>query len=237
MSPRPAFALIQDSPLRRVDARVKLALGLAASAAVMLPLAPLLAAVAAFALLLAVGGLRAAALAPLRRLAPLLALLFVLDWTLIGGTFALLVTARLALLVTAFTILVATTTPDELRLALERLGLPPRPAFVLASAYRSLAHLEREWRAIVEAQAARGIAPLARERGAPWRRRLGDGVALIVPAIVLATQRAWALTESASLRGLEAPRRAHLDPAPLATRDRLLLGGAAALLAALVWWR
>ena len=237
MSPRSALALNPRSPLRRVDARVKLALGLAASAAVMLPLAPLLVALAAFALLIALTGLGDAAQAPLRRLAPLLALLFALDWALIGGDFAVLVTARLALLVTAFTVLVATTTPDELRLALERLGLPARLAFVLASAYRALAHLEREWRAILEAQQARGITPLARHRGAPWRRRLGDAVALVVPAIVLATQRAWALTEAASMRGLEAPAPARPERAPLATGDRLLLGGAMALLLALALWR
>jgi energy-coupling factor transporter transmembrane protein EcfT len=232
-----AFALNARSPLRRVDARVKLALGLAASAAVMLPLAPLLVAVAAFALLIAVAGLRDAALTPLRRVAPLLALLFVLDWALIGGGFAVLVTARLVLLVTAFTVLVATTTPDELRLALERLGLPARLAFVLASAYRSLGHLEREWRAILEAQQARGITPLTRDAGASWRQRLGDAVALIVPAIVLATQRAWALTEAASMRGLEAPAPVRPERAPLTTGDRLLLGGATALLLALALWR
>jgi len=237
VSPRAALALNEQSPLRRVDARVKLALGLAASAAVILPLAPLLIAVAALALLVAAAGLRDAALAPLRRVAPLLALLFVLDWALIGSAFALLVSARLVLLVTAFTILVATTTPDELRLALERLGLPARLAFVLASAYRSLTHLEREWRAILEAQAARGITPLAGDRNAPWRQRLGDAVALIVPAIVLATQRAWALTESATMRGLESPARARLEPAPFGLLDRLLLGAAAALLLALAWWR
>ncbi|HSP97879.1 MAG TPA: energy-coupling factor transporter transmembrane component T [Candidatus Dormibacteraeota bacterium] len=237
MSSRSAFALNARSPLRRVDARVKLALGLAASAAVMLPLAPLLVAVAAFALLIAVAGLRDAALAPLRRLAPLLALLFALDWALIGGGLAMLVTARLVLLVTAFTVLVATTTPDELRVALERLGLPARLAFVLASAYRSLAHLEREWRAILEAQQARGITPLARGADAPWRQRLGDAVALIVPAIVLATQRAWALTEAASMRGLESPARARPERAPLAALDRLLLSAAALLLLALAWWR
>ena len=235
--PRPTFALNQRSPLRRVDARVKLALGLAASAAVMLPLAPLLVALAAFALLIGFAGLAVAALAPLRRVAPLLALLFVLDWALIGGAFAVLVTARLALLVTSFTVLVTTTTPDELRLALERLGLPARWSFALASAYRSLTHLEREWRAIIEAQAARGIMPIAGDRQAPWRQRLGDAVALIVPAIVLATQRAWALTESASMRGLESPTRPRLEPAPFAPLDRLLLGGAVALLLALALWR
>ena len=237
MSRRPTFTLIAHSPLRRVDARAKLALGLVASAAVMLPLAPLAVAVAAFALLLARGGLAGAALGPLRRVAPLLALLFVLDWALVGGAFALLISLRLVLLVSAFTILVATTTPDELRVALERLGLPARLAFALASAYRSRAQAEREWQAIVEAQQARGIAPLAGAARTPWRRRLGDAVALVVPAIVLATQRAWSLTEAAVMRGLESPHRSRPEPARLGSLDRGLLTAAAALLLALALWR
>jgi energy-coupling factor transporter transmembrane protein EcfT len=235
MSRRATFALVAHSPLRRIDARVKLALGLAASAAVMLPLVPLAIAVAAYALLLAAGRLLPAAAAPLRRLAPLLVVLFAVDWLFVGPAFALLITLRLTLLVTAFTLLVATTTPDELRAALERLGLPVRLAFALASAYRSLAQLEREWRTIEEAQRARGITPFARDdQPLPWRRRLAAVVALVVPAVVLATQRAWALTEAATMRGLESPRRLRPEPAPLAGRDRRLLAGAALLLLVLV---
>jgi energy-coupling factor transporter transmembrane protein EcfT len=233
--PRRAFALNERSPLRRVDPRIKLALGLAASAAVMLPLAPLLVALAALAVLIAWSGLGAAARAPVRRAAPLLSLLFALDWLLIGAAFAVLVTARLLLLLIAFTVLVATTTPDELRLALERLGLAPRLAFALASAYRSLAHLEREWRGIVEAQQARGIAP--QRDGMSWRERAGHAIGLIVPAIVLATQRAWSLTEAATMRGLESPHQARPEPARFSPLDRALLGGAIVLLVALACWR
>jgi energy-coupling factor transporter transmembrane protein EcfT len=307
MPRRATFALVADSPLRRVDARVKLALGLAASAAVMLPLAPLAIAFAAYTLLLAAGRLLPAAAAPLRRLAPLLVILFALDWLFVDAPFALLITLRLSLLVTAFTILVSTTTPDELRTALERLGLSTRLAFALSSAYRSLAQLEREWRTIEEAQRARGIDPFGggrprshglrraspspltsptpltpssarsariegpsavafrrlvpsirwtaaflrrsgarfrrqqapRERRPPgargrstahWRQRLTAVVALVVPAIVLATQRAWSLTEAATVRGLESPHHGRPAPAPLARRDRGILAVAAALL-------
>lgn len=237
MSRRPTFALIEGSPLRRVDARAKLLLGLAASAAVMLPLAPLAVAVAAFALLIGLGGLRDGALAPLRRVALLLVLLFALDWALVDARFALLITLRLVLLASAFTVLVATTTPDELRIALERLGLPARLAFALATAYRSLADAEREWQAIIEAQQARGIALLAGDARTPWRRRLADAVALVVPAIVLATQRAWSLTEAAVMRGLEAPHRARPEPARLRALDRGLLATAAVLLLGLALWR
>ena len=229
--------LVERSFLRRADARAKLGLGLAASAAVMLPLAPLALVAAAFAAFLAAARLGPAAAAQLRRIAPLLLVLFAVDWLVIGAGFALLITLRLAILVTAFTVLVCTTTPDELRLALERLGLPHRLAFALASAYRSLGALQEEWRTIVEAQQARGVLTLAADTSSGWRERLRAASGLVVPAIVLATQRAWALTEAASVRGLDAPHRRRPAPAPLGGVDRALLGAAVAMLVTVVAWR
>jgi energy-coupling factor transporter transmembrane protein EcfT len=235
MPRRSPFALSADSVLRRVDARTKLALGLAASAAVMLPLAPLAVFTAAFAVLIECAGLRRPALAQLRRVALLLALLFALDWAVVGPAFALLISLRVALLVSAFTVLVSTTTADELRAALERLGLPARLAFALASAYRAVAELEHDWRGIVEAQRARGL-PVGPSAG-DWRQRLRAAVALVVPAIVLATQRAWLLTEAAAVRGLDSPRRHPHGLRPLARLDQALLAATAVLLFGLAAWR
>ena len=236
MSRRSPLALATHSFLRRTDARTKLALALGASSAVMLPLAPLALFVAGFAGLVVVGGLVKPAAAQVRRVAPLLGLLFAVDWLLVDLPFAVLITLRVVLLVTAFTVLVSTTTADELRVGLERLGLPARLAFALASAYRSLAQLEREWQTIIEAQRARGLLAAAGD-GRNWRARLSDAVALVVPAIVLATQRAWALSESATERGLESPSRRPRDVRPLTRLDRVLLAGTAGLLLALLAWR
>ena len=74
MSRPPTFTLAPHSFLRHVDARTKLALAASASAAVMLPLAPLVVFLAGFAGLLIAAGLSAAAAAQVRRLAPLLGL-------------------------------------------------------------------------------------------------------------------------------------------------------------------
>lgn len=228
--------LVPKSFLRRVDARTKLALAASASAAIMLPLAPLAVFLAGFAGLLIAAGLSAAAAAQVRRLALLLALLFAVDWLFIDLRFATLITLRVVLLVISFTVLVATTTPDELRTALERLGLPARLAFVTASAYRAVTDFEREWRTVIEAQRARGLpAPATGTRR--WGARLGDGVSLVVPVIVLATQRAWALTESAAVRGLDSPLRRACHSRPLSGVDRALLAGTAALMVALLIWR
>ncbi len=236
MPRRLSFTLATHSFLRRLDARTKLALSVGASAAVILPVAPLALFLAGFAGLVIAGGLAAPAAAQVRRAAPLLGLLFAVNWLVIGLPFALLITLRVVLLVTAFTVLVATTTPDELRAGLERLGLPARLAFALASAYRSLAQVERDWQTIIEAQRARGL--LAPAAGAGnWRSWLSDAVALVVPAIVLATQRAWTLTESAAVRGLESPSRRPHGARPLTRLDRAVLAGAAGVLLTLLLWR
>ena len=86
-----------------------------------------------------------------------LGVLFLLDWYWAGLSFAVLISLRLVALSVAFTVLIATTTRDEMREALERLGLPRRIAFAFASALAALNLLEAEWDGILEAQRARGL--------------------------------------------------------------------------------
>jgi biotin transport system permease protein len=227
-----SFTLASHSFLRRVDPRTKLLLSLAASAAIMLPLYPLaIFALAHLALVLA-AGLGRRALRQLVPVAPLLALLFVVDWIFVGLPLAVLISLRLVLLVTAFTLLFATTTADELRLALEGAHLPRRAAFALATACCALPLLESEWQAIREAQQARGIYD-TKPPGRSWRRwreRLTSTVALIVPAIVMVTQRAWSIHETAAVRGFDSPARRAYARARLSRLDWLLLGGVALVL-------
>jgi energy-coupling factor transporter transmembrane protein EcfT len=163
-----------------------------------------------------------------RRMLPFLGLLFAADWILVGAGFALLVTLRLILLAGAFVLLVATTTADELQVALESLGVPHRLAFVFVTAFSSIEMMGEEWRGILEAQRARGLSFDGATRFGP--RRVAYLVPLVVPAIVLATRRAWSLNEAAAMRGFGAPkRRPHRRPS-LGALDYGLLGGAAALL-------
>ena len=232
-----ALTLAGGSFLRRVDPRTKIALSLAASSAVALPLAPLAFVAAGFAALLAAAGLGPRAGAQLWRARLWFTVLFVLDWFFIGLDFAALITLRLALLSSAFVLVFASTTPDELRLAGERLGLPPRLAFAFATAFRSLGLVEREWKGILEAQRARGI---IMEGGATlgarphrWRLRRAElqrAAALVVPAIVLATHRAWSISEAAAARGFESPRRQSYRVLRLGRLDHALLAATAAVL-------
>lgn len=199
-------ALVEDSPLRRLDPRAKLAIGLSTSMLVMLPLDRLSLFMILYLLLLGYARLLPAAARQVWRMRWVLLILFVADWWLINLELAVLVSLRLILLSGAFSLLFATTTFGEFRLAIERLGLPYRLAFSLSLAFQSLDLLAEEWQAIREAQQARGIELSARSLR-QLLRQAGDWIALTIPAVVLTTRRAWAVTESASARGFDSPKR------------------------------
>jgi len=200
------LALVEGSPLRRFDPRAKLALCLCASLMVMLPLERLAAFCLIYILLLTWAKLLRSAAAQVWRMRWILIILFAVDWWLVGPDLAAVITLRLGLLAGVFALLFATTSITEFRLALERLRLPYRYAFSLGLAFQSLSLLDDEWRAIREAQKVRGIALNMRGLRSTLRQA-GDLVALTVPAVVLTTRRAWAITESAYARGFDSPQR------------------------------
>ena len=199
-------ALVEASPLRRLDPRTKLWIGLCASLMVMLPLERLAVFIALYLLFLGWARLLPSALRQLWRMRWILLILFGLDALLVSLELAVTVTLRLAMLAGVFSLLFATTTPAEFTLALEKLGLPYRYAFSLGLAFQSLNLLDEEWNSILEAQRARGaLRPLH-----SWReglRQVSDLVALTVPAVVLTTKRAWSITEAAYARGFDSPER------------------------------
>jgi energy-coupling factor transporter transmembrane protein EcfT len=230
------LTLIEASPLRQADPRTKLALSLCASLAVMLPLERLAVFMVAYALLLLWARLLPEAARQAWRLKWVLIGLFALDWLLVGLDLAAIVTLRLILLTSAFALFFATTTPRELQSALEWLRLPYRYAFAVSLAFQSIGLLDDEWRAIREAQRARGAwAPITGWRGIVDKVR--DLVSLAVPAVVLTTRRAWAMTEAAYARGFDSPRRRPYRRLRLCWLDWLLLAGAAASSTALLLWR
>jgi len=219
-------ALAEESPLRGIDPRTKLALSIAASLAVMLPLERLAVAIGIYALLLVWARLLATALRQIWKIKLVLLGLFVVDWLIVSPDLAVIVTLRLVLLAGSFTLFFASTTPGEFRLALEWLRVPDRYAFSISLAFQSLGLLDEEWRAIHEAQTARGAWT---KPDAWWRihERFADLVALTVPAIVMTTRRAWAITEAAYARGFDAPHRRPYRRLAMSPLDWALLAGAA----------
>jgi energy-coupling factor transporter transmembrane protein EcfT len=64
-----------------------------------------------------------------------------------------------------------------------------------------------------------------------------DLVALAVPAVVLTTKRAWAMTEAAYARGFDSPRRRPYRSLAMGWLDWALLAGAAIVVLLLLLWR
>lgn len=230
------IALAEASPLRDADPRTKMALSLCTSLAVMLPLEKLLLFMALYAVLLLWARLLPQAAQQVWRIKWVLVILFVADWLLVDLHLALLVTLRLVLLAGAFALLFSTTTPEELRLALEWMRVPYRYAFSVTLAFQSVALLDDEWRAIREAQRARG----AWSPKTGWKDlvdRVRDMVSLAVPAIVLTTRRAWAVTEAAYARGFNAPHRRPYRRLAMGWLDWVLLAVAVSIAAGLLLWK
>lgn len=227
-------ALVETSPLRQVDPRAKVGMALGASCMVMLPLERLAVFILLYAGFLAWARLLPNAARQAWRMRWLLLALFALDAWLVSWELAAAVTLRLILLAGVFSLLVATTTPREVSLALESLRLPYRYAFSLGLAFQSLGLVEEEWRAIQEAQRSRGItfAPQNWSQTLRQARRL---TALTVPAIVLATRRAWAITEAAYARGFDSPERRPYRRLRLTAPDYLCLAGAILIVICFFW--
>jgi energy-coupling factor transporter transmembrane protein EcfT len=228
--------MVPESPLRQIDPRVKLEICLLVALAVMLPLERLAVFWLIFAALIFSTRLASEMLYQIRRIVWILIILFVIDWIGVGPAFALLITLRFTLVVSAFTIFFATTSPEEFRLALERLWLPYSYAFSLSLAFLSISLMVEEFHNILEAQRSRGA----------WQetkglRRAGEQlsglVALGVPAIVLTVKRAWTYTEAAYTRGFDSPHRRPYRQLVMRSADWAFSLGALAVIALVFAWR
>lgn len=229
------LVLIEDSPLRRVDPRTKLFISMAISLVVMMSLDRLLIFLGIYTIFLIWARLLMPALQQIWRLKWVLLILFAVDWWLISPDHAVIICARLILLTGVFALFFSTTTTRELGLALERLRVPYRYAFSLSLAFQSIGLLDDEWRAIREAQFSRG----AKVETSSFRRfvsRVGDLVSLTVPAIVLTTKRAWAITEAAYARGFDSPHRTSYYTLTFSQLDSILIAGTL-LVIILLYWR
>jgi energy-coupling factor transport system permease protein len=207
-----------------------------ASVAVMLPLEKLLVGLGLYVLLLLWARLLAEAGRQVWRLKWVLLVLFVVDWLVVSLDLAVIVTLRLVLLAGVFTTFVCTTSPTELRLAMERMRVPYRYAFSLSLAFQSVELLSHEWRTVVEAQGARGAWKL---RVPGWRELVDyvrGMVALTVPVVVLASRQAWTMTEAAYARGFDAPTRRPFVRLRMGRLDGLLIAGTLLVGIGLVLW-
>jgi energy-coupling factor transporter transmembrane protein EcfT len=228
--------IVHESPLRQVDPRVKLEISILVALAVMLPLARLALFWLIFAALMFPARLAGEMWHQIRRTAWILSVLFLIDWLSVSFEFAVLITLRFSLIVSAFVIFFATTRPEEFRLAMERLGLPYPYAFSLSLAFLSISLMGEEWQTIWEAQRSRG----AWQESTGIQRigeRLNDLVALGVPAIVLTVKRAWTFAEAAYTRGFDSPQRRPYRQLVMRPTDWALSVGSLILMIFIFAWR
>ena len=228
------LALVDDSPLRHADPRTKLFLSLAVSLVVMTSIERLLIFIGVYVFFLLWARLLTPTVQHIWRLKWVLILLFFFDWWLISLDHAILICLRLTLLTGVFALFFSTTNTRELGLALEKLRVPYRYAFSLSLAFQSLGLLDDEWRAIREAQSSRGALP---NFSSFWKfvTNVGDLISLTVPAIVLTTKRAWAITEASYARGFDSPHRVSYHSLSFTRLDFLLMTGTIILLILLFW--
>lgn len=228
------LALVEDSPLRHADPRTKLLLSLAVSLVVMTSIERLLIFLGVYVLFLLWARLLIPTIEHIWRLKWVLILLFFFDWWIISLDHAILICLRLTLLTGVFALFFSTTNTRELGLALEKLRVPYRYAFSVSLAFQSLGLLDDEWRAIREAQSSRGALP---NFSSLWKfiTNVGDLISLTVPAIVLTTKRAWAITEASYARGFDSPHRVSYHTLSFTRLDFLLMTGIITLLILLFW--
>ncbi len=203
---RRLIRMVPESSLRQADPRVKLLICTLVALSVMLPLDRLAVFWAFFAAGMFAARLARELLYQVRRIVWILVILFIIDTVFVDLPFALLITLRFVLVVSAFTLFFATTSPEEFRLAMEKLGMPYSYAFSLSLAFLSVSIMYDEFLNILEAQKSRGA--WIELKGI---RRISEQanslVALGVPAVVLTVKRAWTFTEAAYTRGFDSPHR------------------------------
>ena len=228
------LTLVENSPLRSADPRAKLFLSLAISLVLMTSIKRLLFFIWVYVLFLIWARLLILTAQHTWRLKWVLLLLFAFDWWIISLDHAVLICLRLTLLTGVFALFFSTTNTRELGLALEKLRVPYRYAFSLSLAFQSLGLLDDEWRAIREAQSSRGALP---DSSSFWKlaTNVGDLISLTVPAIVLTTKRAWAITEASYARGFDSPHRVSYHTLEISRLDFLLMAGTTLLLILLFW--
>ena len=101
-----------------------------------------------------------------------------LDVTWESLSFAFRVAIRIAVMISAFTLLLMTTHPSELMSDLTRRGLPPQFAYVIISSLQILPQMQAKAQTIIAAQRSRGL-----DTESSFLRRAGSLVPLVGPLV------------------------------------------------------
>ncbi|MBD3185502.1 hypothetical protein GF325_01640 [Candidatus Bathyarchaeota archaeon] len=131
-------------------------------------------------------------LASMKGLWLILSFILVLNTLLTSLDFAISMSLRVLLLVSAFTVFFMTVHPDDLALALLAMKVPFSFTFTLTLATRFMPTLAREAQSIMDAQRSRG---LELESGGIIKR-VKNMVPIIIPLIIQSIKRAFSVAEA-----------------------------------------
>jgi energy-coupling factor transport system permease protein len=171
------------------------------------------------------------------------ALIFVVNY-FTGSIFsAVALTLRFLVLLTAFSLFFMTTSPDDLGLALDRigairwlsrkwLGYPNALSFTFTTAVRLVPTLAVDAQTVVDAQRSRG---LELDKGNLFRR-IRNYIPILIPLLLIAIRRSLELAEALESRGFPGKEgRTSLFQLKLKASDYTVIGVSAAAILLSIW--
>ena len=161
-----------------------------------------------------------------------------------GSVFsAIALTLRFLVLLTAFSLFFMTTSPDDLGLALDRigavrwlsrkwLGYPNALSFTFTTAVRLVPTLAVDAQTVVDAQRSRG---LELDRG-NLLRRIRNYIPILIPLLLIAIRRSLELAEALESRGFPGKEgRTSLFQLKLKRGDYAIIGISVGAIAVSIW--
>src|SRR5436309_5119 len=161
-----------------------------------------------------------------------------------GSVFsAIALTLRFLVLLTAFSLFFMTTSPDDLGLALDRigavrwlsrkwLGYPNALSFTFTTAVRLVPTLAVDAQTVVDAQRSRG---LELDKG-NLLRRIRNYIPILIPLLLIAIRRSLELAEALESRGFPGKEgRTSLFQLKLKRGDYAIIGISVGAIAASIW--
>lgn len=191
-----------DSPIHRLDPRVKIVYSMAFAALCFISLknAFLITLLILNILVLIIAKVIKRWLMMLRGSLIFLVMIFMLNLLFQGLAnvwLALAYTLRFLVFMTAFSMLFLTTTPEDLSLVMVKLGIPYEYTLAFTMAIRFVPTLSRELQIIIDAQRSRG---LELEKG-NFFERIRKYMPILIPLIVHEIRRSYLLAEAMESRG------------------------------------
>src|SRR5881296_2669978 len=160
-----------------------------------------------------------------------------------GVLSALALTVRFLVLLTTFSLFFMTTSPDDLGLALDRIGIvrwlsrrwlgfPNALSFTFTTAVRLVPTLAVDAQTVVDAQRSRG---LELDRG-NLLRRIRNYIPILIPLLLIAIRRSLELAEALESRGFPGKEgRTSLFQLKLKRGDYAIIGISVGAIAASIW--